>query len=424
MGLTAKKVAKLLHRGEPGRHLDARGLYLIVQSCTAAHWEKRFQFDGREHFTGLGSARTFSLVEARERNRRASQLIADGVNPLAHKREEKAKRIAAAAKVISFGTCAEDYFRAHAPAWRHEKHIAQWRATVLGLTLAGKPAEGDYCKTLRPLPVATIDTPLILQVLRPLWHDRPETMSRVRARIASVLDYAKAAGFRSGDNPAGQNIVGKLLPARGKIAPVNHFEAVDYRAVPAFVAELRKREGTAARALEFLIYTVCRQTEVREAVWSEIDFDERLWTVPAERMKAGKEHKVPLSERALELLRGLYREGDSDNGLVFLGAQPGKPLSPPAMASVMKRMGHSAVPHGFRSSFSDWSHERTGHSNHAIELSLAHSIGAATEKAYRRGDMLEKRRRLMMDWARFCSSPPVALKAEGKVVVPMGRGRS
>jgi integrase len=413
-------VAKLLRRGEPGRHLDARGLYLIVQSCTAAHWEKRFQFDGREHFTGLGSARTFSLVEARERNRRASQLIADGVNPLAHKREEKAKRIAAAAKVISFGTCAEDYFRAHAPAWRHEKRIGQWRATVLGLTLAGKPAEGDYCKTLRPLPVATIDTPLILQVLRPLWHDKPETMSRVRARIAAVLDYAKASGFRTGDNPAGQNIVGKLLPARGKIAPVNHFKAVDYRAVPTFMAALRKREGTAARALEFLIYTVGRQSEIREAVWSEIDFDEARWVIPASRMKSHKEHVVPLALEAVELLRGLYREGDGDDGLIFLGAQPGRPLSPPAMAAAMKRMGYSAVPHGFRSSFSDWAHEQTGYSSHTIELSLAHSPGSAAEKSYRRGDMLAKRRQLMQQWAAYCTSPAVQ-KAKGKIVPIRGQ---
>jgi integrase len=395
---------------------------LIVQSCTAAHWEKRFQFDGREHFTGLGSARTFSLVEARERNRRASQLIADGVNPLAHKREEKAKRIAAAAKVIAFGEVATDYFRAHSPAWAHEKHIAQWRATVLGLTLAGKPAAGDYCKTLRPLPVAQIDTPLVLQVLRPLWHDKPETMSRVRARIAAVLDYAKASGFRTGDNPAGQNIVGKLLPARGKIAPVNHFEAIDYRMVPTFVAALHKREGTAARALEFLIYTVCRQTEVREAVWSEIDFDEKLWRIPRERMKAAREHVVPLVPEALELLRGLYHEGDSDDGLIFLGAQPGRPLSPPAMASVMKRMGHSAVPHGFRSSFSDWAHEQTGYSSHVIEISLAHSVGSEVERSYRRGSMLEKRRRLMEQWATYCTSPLAVQPAEGKIV-PMGRGR-
>jgi integrase len=421
MALTTKRVAKLIRKGEPGRHLDERGLYLITQSPTAAHWEKRYQLDGKEHYHGLGSAFTFSLAEARVRNRRAGQLLEDGIDPLTQKREAKAARIAAAAKVVSFGECATDYYRAHSPSWSHPKHAAQWRASVLGLTANGAPAEGDYCKVLRPLPVQSIDTPLILNTLKPLWHDRTETLSRVRARIASVLDYAKAAGYRQGDNPASWNIIGKLLPARGKVAPVNHYEAVDYRLVPQFVAELRKREGTAAQALLFLIYVAARTNEVLEATWAEINFDEALWTIPPERMKAGKEHKVPLAPEVLALLRGLYREGDSDDGLVFLGAQPGKPLSPPAMASVMKRMGYSAVPHGFRSSFSDWAHERTGHSNHAIEISLAHSVGSETEKAYRRGEMLEKRRRLLADWARYCSTP-VAGKP-GKVVVSM-RGRS
>jgi integrase len=420
LALTAKRVAKLLRKGEPGRHLDRRGLYLVVKSRTNAHWEKRYQYLGRERYTGLGSAFTFSLVEARERSRRASQLLADGVDPLTHKREAKAERIAAAAKSISFGEVAADYYRAHSPSWKHVKHVAQWRATVLGLTLAGKPAAGDYCRALRPLPVAQIDTPLVLQVLRPLWHDKPETMSRVRARIAAVLDYAKASGYRTGDNPASWDVIGKLLPARSKVAPVNHFEAVDYREVPAFVAELRKREGTSARALEFAILTAARSAEVREATWREIDLDDASWTIPASRMKAGKEHKVPLTPEALELLRGLYREGDGDDALVFLGPQPGKPLSATALVRVMQRMGHDAVPHGFRSSFSDWAHDRTGHSNHAIELSLAHSIGAAAEKAYRRGDMLEKRRKLMEAWSKYVTSAP-AVEAAGKVLPMRGQ---
>jgi integrase len=420
MALTSKRVLKLIRKGEPGRHLDARGLYLITQSPTAAHWEKRYQLDGKEHYHGLGSAFVFGLAAARERSRRAGELLADGIDPLARKREAKAERIAAAVKAISFGECATDYYRAHSPSWSHPKHAAQWRASVLGLTANGAPAEGDYCKTLRPLPVQSIDTPLVLNTLK-LWHDKPETMSRVRARIASVIDYAKAAGYRTGDNPASWDVIGKLLPARGKVAPVNHYEAVDYRLVPQFVAELHKREGTAAQALMFLIYTTARTNEVLEATWAEIDFDEARWVIPASRMKAAREHVVPLAPEVIELLHGLYREGDGDDGLVFIGAQPGKPLSPPAMASVMKRMGYSAVPHGFRSSFSDWAHERTGHSNHAIEISLAHSVGSETEKAYRHGEMLEKRRRLLADWARYCSTP-IAEKS-GKVVVPM-RARS
>jgi integrase len=423
MTLTAKRVAKLIRKGEPGRHLDSRGLYLITQSPTAAHWEKRYQLDGKEHYHGLGSAFTFSLAEARVRNRRASQLLEDGVDPLAAKREAKAQRIAAAARTVSFGEAATDYYRAHSPGWGHAKHIAQWRASVLGLTMTGKPTAHDYCKQLRALPVAQIDTPLILHVLRPLWHDKPETMSRVRARIASVLDFAKAAGYRQGDNPASWDVIGKLLPARGKVAPVNHYEAVDYRLVPQFVAELRKREGTAATALMFLIYTAARTNEVLGARWHEINLDEARWTIPASRMKAGKPHRVPLAPEAIALLRGLYREGDRNDSYVFLSPRSGEPWSATALRAVMQRMGYSATPHGFRSSFSDWAHEQTAHANHTIELSLAHSIGSEAEKAYRRGPMIEKRRRLMLDWAKYCTSPPVVQTAEGKVV-PMGRGRA
>jgi integrase len=423
MTLTAKRVAKLLRRGEPVRHLDARGLYLVIESATNAHWEKRYQLDGREHYHGLGSAFVFSLAQARERARRASELLADGVDPLAVKREAKAARIAAAARSVTFGECAADYYRAHSPAWKHVKHIAQWRASILGLTMTGKPATGDYCKTLRPLPVQSIDTPIILSVLRPLWLERPETLSRVRARIAAVLDYAKAAQYRSGDNPAAQSVVGKLLPSRAKIAAVEHFAAIDYHEIPAFVAALRQRSGTAARALEFLIYSAARSTEVREATWRELDLDGALWEIPAERMKAERPHKVPLAPEAIELLRRLYREGDGDDGFLFIGPQPGKPLSEAALRAVMRRMGRTEVPHGFRSSFSDWAHESTGYSNHTIEISLAHSVGAAAEKAYRRGDMLEKRRKLMEAWAKYCTSPSVVQKAKGKVVVPI-RGRS
>jgi integrase len=350
-------------------------------------------------------------------------LLEDGIDPIAQKRAAKAERIAAAAKTVTFGEAAADFYRAHSPSWGHPKHAAQWRSTVLGLTANGAPAEADHCKILRPLPVRSIDTPLILSVLKPHWHDKPETMSRVRARIASVLDYAKAAGYRTGDNPAAWDVIGKLLPARGRLVPVNHYGAIDYRNVPAFVAELRQREGAAARALEFLIHTAARTGEVLGARWSEIDLAEKAWRIPRERMKGAREHVVPLAPEAIELLQGLYRESDSPAGYVFLSPRSGEPWSATALRAVMQRMGRTETPHGFRSSFSDWASEKTAHSNHAIELSLAHSIGAAAEKAYRRGDMLQKRRRLMADWAKYCSSPPVTVPKIGKVVVPM-RGRA
>jgi integrase len=413
MGLTSKRVAKLLRRGEPARILDQRGLYLCVQSKTAAHWEKRYQLNGKEHYHGLGSAFVFGLAQARERSRRASELLADGIDPLVRKREAKAQRIAAAAKAITFGECAADFYRAHSPGWKHIKHSQQWRSSVLGLTLAGKPVEQDYCRSLRALTVQSIDTPVVLSVLKPIWETKPETMSRVRARIAAVLDFAKALQYRSGDNPADVAVIGKVLPVHGK---ANHFAAVDYREIPAFVTALRAQEGTAARALELLVYTATRSAEVREAVWREINLDEATWTIPSERMKASKEHVIPLAPAALELLCALPREDDGDNALVFIGSQPGRLLTDLALMKLMRRMGRSEVVHGFRSSFSDWAHERTAHSNHAIELSLAHSIGAATEKAYRRGDMLEKRRRLLMDWARYVTSPPVVQTVGGKIV--------
>jgi integrase len=419
--LTAKKVAKL--RKQPGRYGAGRGLVLQVTGPGNASWLLRYQRYGRERWLGLGSVADFTLTEARERARKARQLIHDGVDPIDRKRELKARELAARAKQVTFGQCAEDFYRAHSPAWGHVKHIAQWRASVLGLTMNGKPATGDYCKALRPLPVQAIDTPIVLSALRPLWHDKPETLSRVRARIAAVLDYAKAAGYRTGDNCASWSVIGKLLPARGKVATVNHFAAVDYREIPAFMVELRKREGMAARALEFLVYSAARPNEVLGAVWGEIDLNEAIWIIPPERMKAAREHRVPLAPVAVELLRELPREGEGPDALVFLGQQPGRQLNDQSLRYLMRKLGRTEVPHGLRSSFSDWAHERTGHSNHAIELSLAHSIGAASEKAYRRGDMIAKRRRLMEEWAKYCTSPPVAAQEAGKVV-PMGQGRA
>jgi integrase len=421
MRLTAKKVAKLLKR--PGRYGDGRGLVLEVVSPTNASWLLRYQRGGRERWHGLGPAADFTLAEARLRARAARQLLHDGVDPIDRKRAMRAQQAAEAARAVTFGEAATDYYRTHSPTWKHPKHAAQWRASILGLTLGGRSAAGDYCRRLRPLPVASIDTPIVLSVLKPLWLDKPTTMDRVRGRIVNVLDYAKAAGYRQGDNPAAWDIIGKVLPPRARVSAVKHFNAVDYREVPPFMAALREREGTAARALEFAILAAARTGEVLGARWHEIDFNDALWTLSPERMKAGKPHRVPLAPEAIELLRALYREGDSGaDGFLFIGSQPGQPLSEAALRAVMRRMGKREVPHGFRSSFSDWAHERTGHANHAIELSLAHSIGAESEKAYRRGDMLEKRRKLMEQWAAYCMSPPAMQTAESKVV-PMGRGR-
>jgi integrase len=420
MALTAKRAARVLTKGEPGRHFDDVGLYLVVTGKGSGSWERRYMLHGKEHYYGLGPVSAFSLAEARERNRRVSQLLADGIDPLVQKHADRAARQAQAARAISFGECAEEFFRTNLPTWKNVQHVRQWAATVLGRTLGGKPVRHDYCRTLRRMPVQQIDTPVVMSVLKPIWHDKPETANRTRARIHAVLDWAKAAGYRTGDNPADWTIIGKLLPARGKVRKVEHFEALNYRELPAFMAALRKRHGTAARALEFLILCAVRTGSVLEARWPEIDLNEGVWTVPAERMKGGKEHRVPLSAEALELLRQLPREEGND--FVFIGPHPGKPLSKAALMAVMKRMDRSEVVHGFRSSFSDWAHERTAHSNHTIEISLAHAVGSDVERSYRRGDMFEKRRRLMEAWCRYCCSPPAAEEKKGKVLPMHARG--
>ena len=406
MALTVKRTARLLSRGQPGRHFDGAGLYLVVTGKGTAHWERRYRLREREHYLGLGSVNAFDLTEARERNRRVSQQLADKIDPLAQRRAERAALAVQAARAKTFGECAEEYFKTNEPTWKHLGHTAQWSSTVLGRTLLGKPVkkDKDYCATLRGLPVGDIDTPIVMQALQPHWPTKTETMSRTRARIASVLDWAKAAKYRSGDNPAAWETIGKLLPSRAKVAKVKHFNAVDYRDLPQCMHELRQRHGTAARALEFAILTAARTSEVLDARWDEIDLDERVWTIPAERMKGGKEHRVPLSSHVIELLDELPREGD----LLFVGPTAGKGLGKMALITVMRKLKHTETPHGFRSSFSDWAHEHTNFSNHAIEISLAHKVGSATEKAYRRGDLFEKRRRLMAAWATYCCAPQVA----------------
>jgi integrase len=415
MRLTVKRVARLLSAGIPGRHFDEAGLYLVIESKTNAHWERRYQLHDKTHYLGLGSARhnTFTLEEAREENRQISQQLTKKIDPLKARRAERAQRAAEEAHSITFGDAAEEYFKTNAPTWRHRAHVGQWSATVLGRTPQGSPARQDYCHALRRLPVQDIDTPIIMGVLRPIWHERPETASRIRARIAAVLDWAKAAGYRTGDNAAAWDIIGKLLPSRSKVARVKHFEAVPYAEMPAFMSDLRERHGSAARALEFAILAAARTQEVLGATWPEIELEEGLWIILAERMKkTDREHRVPLSPQAVQLLRSLPREPDSS--VVFVGTQEGKGLSDAALVGVMRRMGRSETPHGFRSSFSDWAHEQTAHSNHAIELSLSHAVGTDVERSYRRGNMFEKRRKLMQQWADYCESSQ--RKASNKVV--------
>ena len=313
----------------------------------------------------------------------------------------------AAAKALTFEEAAAQYFTHHEKGWKNAKHRAQFRSTMAAYVL---PRIGK-------LSVAAIDTGLVLRCIEPIWADKTETATRVRGRIEAVLNWATVRGYRTGDNPARwEGHLAEALPARERIAKTAHHAALPFSELTAFMTALAERGGTAARALEFTILTAARTGEAIGATWDEVNLTEKTWTVPAGRIKGGREHREPLSDRVVELLAALPTE--RDNPYVFIGARSGG-LSSAAMTAVLKRMGRSAVTiHGFRSTFRDWAAERTNYPNHIVEMALAHAVGDKVEAAYRRGDLFDKRRRLMSDWARFSAMKPTASGA----VVPM-RGK-
>ena len=404
--LTAKKVERAK---QPGRYHCGliRGLYLQVTASGAKSWVLRYQLRGQERWMGLGSAADFSLREARERARAARQLLADRIDPLAGKRAaEEAVKLAEARK-LTFREAAERYFNQHASKWRSAKHREAFLSTLKAHVFA---VIGD-------MDVAAIDTRDVLRAIEPHWTTKAVTIDRTRNRIEQVLDWCVVRGHRPpGTNPARwKGHLDQVLPAPRKLAPVEHHAAMDYRQLPAFMTQVRADDNVAARALEFLIHTAARTGEALGACWSEIDLTDKTWTVPAARMKGGREHRVPLTKPVLDLLSKLPRQ--SGNHLVFIG-RAGGGLSHSALPWVMDRLGVSGVTtiHGFRSSFSNWCHEQTAHSAHTIEISLAHNVGTEVERAYRRTDMIAKRRQLMEQWSKFCSMPPT--KVSG-VVVPL-----
>ncbi|QIG96593.1 tyrosine-type recombinase/integrase [Bradyrhizobium sp. 6(2017)] len=396
MALTTKQVAKLT---EPGRYGDGevKGLYLQVTPTGARSWLLRYERRGRERAMGLGPVEDFTLEEARERARKARQLLKGGVDPIDARNEERASQAAeralAAAANVTFSECAEQYFKFHSRKWNNAKHSAQFLSTM---KMYAYPAMGK-------LPVSKIDNALVIKAIKPIWETKTETASRVRGRIEAILDFAKTCGYRTGENPAAwDGNLANVLPARNTIAKVKHHAALPLAEVSGFMAQLATREGIATRALEFTILNASRTGEVIGSRWSEIDLDAKVWIIPAERMKAKKEHRVPLTGPCLELLKALPREGN----FVFLGARKGVPISNMAMAEVLKRMGRSDITvHGFRSTFRDWAAERTSYPNHVVEMALAHVVGNKVEAAYRRGDLFAKRARLMADWAKYCISP-------------------
>jgi integrase len=380
--VASKLTARKVETAKPGKYSDGGNLYLIVSETGARKWVLRFTWRGRAKEMGLGSASSVPLADAREKAASARRKIARGLNPIDERKRDGG--------IPTFGEMADDVREALSAGFRNEKHKVQWKMTL-----------ETYAAPLRGKAVDTITTEDVLAVLKPIWTTKAETASRLRGRIEKVLDAAKAKGYREGENPARwRGHLDHLLPKPSKLAR-GHHAAMPYEEVAAFVGQLREREATAALALEFCILTAARSGEVLGARWSEIDFEKKIWMVPANRMKAGREHRVPLSARAVSILKQLAKIKAGD--FVFPGQARNKPLSNMAMEMVLRRMKvENVTVHGFRSSFRDWAGNVSSFPREVVETALAHVIGDKAEQAYRRGDALEKRRLLMEAWAGYC----------------------
>jgi len=416
--LTALAVERA--KKKPGLLADGGGLYLQVTS-NGASWIYRFMLNGRSREMGLGPLSLFGLQDARAKALNARRLRHAGVDPIEARNAERAAGRILEAKAITFRQCAEGYIKAHRTGWRNTKHAGQWEAT---LATYADPIIGA-------LPVQSIDTGLVMKVLEQelrdrtdravaMWRARPETASRLRGRIESILDWAKVRGYREGENPARwRGHLDKLLPPRAKVRKVEHHAALPYSGLPNFMVALRAQDGVAARALEFAILTAARTGEVLGARWGEIDTAEKLWTIPSERMKAGKEHRVPLSARSMAILQHMkplshFSQGQSAaEAFVFPGGKYGLPLSNMAFLMLLRRMGREDLTaHGFRSSFRDWAAERTNFPSDVAEMALAHTVSSKVEQAYRRGDIFERRRSMMAVWATFCGTSSEAVASD------------
>jgi integrase len=372
----------------PGMHADGGGLYLDVEIGGRRRWVWRYRFGGRRRHMGLGASPQVSLAEARASRDKWRLVLADGRDPV-----EARRGGSDSAEAITFGQCADRYLADREKGFRNEKHRAQWRMTL-----------DVYAKPLREKPVASIATDDVLAVLKPIWHAKPETASRLRGRIESVIDAARVLGHipESTPNPARwKGHLEKLLGARQKLTR-GHHAAMAYVDVPAFVAALRADDSVSARALEFAILTAARTGEVIGARRDEIDTGAMLWTVPADRMKAGREHRVPLGERAVAIVK---EAAALDGDFLFPGQRRGKPLSNMSMSMLLRRRGLDVTTHGFRSAFRDWAGDMTEFEREVAEAALAHAVGDQTEQAYRRGDALDKRRALMLLWQSFLETP-------------------
>lgn len=410
--LPEKTVQKLMK--EPGRHMvGPRGLYLQITAYPdreaddwAKSWIFRYQRNGRSRHMGLGAAgkNGIPLKTARERLGEARQLLSAGVDPVDQREAERAAERLEKAKSVTFKSCAQSYISQHQGTWKNPIHRKQWTTTL----------EEYVYPTIGSLPVGAVDTALIVKTLQQpiaiddekvsFWTARPETASRVRGRIERILDWARVSGYRDGDNPARwRGHLDHILPKKSKVKRVKHHAAMPYSELPAYMATLRANNSISARALEFTILTAVRTGDTIGGRWAEVEAEKRLWTIPAERLKGAldvrqDDHRVPLSPAAWNILEGLHQEND----FLFPGAVEKKPLSNMAMLNLLKSTHADLTVHGFRSTFRDWAAEETDYPNHVVEMALAHEIGDEVEAAYRRGDLLDKRRKLMEDWAAFC----------------------
>ena len=380
---------------KPGYFGDGAGLWLQVSMSGSKSWIFRFTLAGKQREMGLGAVHTVTLPEARAKAKECRLLLLDGKDPLDTRRATVLAEVLERAKMMTFDQCATAYIAAHRGGWKNAKHASQWENTI----------ETYASPVIGSLPVAAVDTALVVKVLTPIWQNKTETATRLRGRIESILDWATVSKYRQGDNPARwRGHLESLLANPHKLAKVEHHPALPWQETGAFMAALRKQEGIAAKAVEFAILTAARSGEVRAATWAEIDFDGGIWTVPAEHMKMNREHRVPLSKAAVAVLEAMPRMGD----LIFPGAKTGKPLSDMSLTAVLRRMKRRDITvHGFRSSFRDWCAESVANAfpREVCEHALAHSLPDKVEAAYRRGDLIEKRVLLMKAWADYCAKP-------------------
>jgi len=377
---------------KPGRHGDGGGLWLEVDASGAKRWVFRFMLRSNAREMGMGNLDTITAAKARENARAARELLRDGVDPIDHKREQKALQARAAAAALTFAECSDRFYAAHKATWS-AIHALQWDRSVKQYVL---PRIGK-------LPVKLVDTDAVLRVIEPLWTDKTPTASRIRGRIESVLSWAIAGKYRDGPNPASWEIIQHLLPSLSEAQTIQHLDSIPYSAVPAFMATLRQQEGVVAHALEFTILCATRTDETLAATRNEIDLRSRMWIIPGSHTKSGNEHRVPLSDRALEIVQALPID---ESGFLFTGGGTTGRLGKNTMYKLLRRLGEqTATVHGFRSSFRTWGAERTAYAHELLEIALAHTQPDAVVRAYQRGDMMKKRRECMEAWAEFINTP-------------------